>query len=143
MKCEIVIDPNAEEKVVVYAKEEHTLVREIKRLTEERSSALIGYRDREMVPLDPTEIYCVAVVGNKVYAIYEKEQFLLRERLYMLKERLPSYFVKVNQSCLANIKKIERFDASISGTLKIRFQNGYIDYVSRRQLKVLKERIGI
>ncbi len=143
MKCEVVLNPNGEEKVVVYAKAETPLVREIRRLTEEPDTAIIGYKDKEIIPLDVDDIYCVAVVQNRVYAVCERERFLLRERLYTLEEKLPFCFIKINQSCLANIKKVERFDASIAGTLKVRFQNGYVDYVSRRQLKVIKERIGI
>ena len=71
------------------------------------------------------------------------EKFEIKTRLYVIEEKLPENFIKINQSCIANINQIERFDASISGTLKIRFKNGYTDYVSRRQLKNVKERIGI
>lgn len=143
MKCEIVIDPNGEEKVIICAREESRLVREIRRLAEESDTAIVGYKDKEMVPLDVDDIYCVTVVQNKVYAVCESDRFLLKERLYTVEEKLSTSFIKINQSCIANIRKIERFDASVSGTLKVHFKNGYVDYVSRRQLKVLKERIGM
>lgn len=143
MKCEIIIDPLQEEKVVVYAKEKSTLTEEIQRITEQYSTSLFGYKDSEIIKLNLSDIVCVSVIGNRVYAICDNEQYLLKERLYTLEEKLPENFVKINQSCLANIKKMERFDTSISGTLKIRFRNGHIDYVSRRQLKLIKERLGI
>ena len=54
-----------------------------------------------------------------------------------------SDFVKLNQSCIVNIKKIECFDASLGGALKVTLKNGYRDYVSRRQLKAVKERLGL
>ena len=57
--------------------------------------------------------------------------------------KICSNFVKINQSCIVNVNKIERFDTSVSGTLKVSLKNGYTDYVSRRQLKPIKERIGI
>ena len=53
------------------------------------------------------------------------------------------YFVKLNQSCLANIKQIKEFKASIGGSVMVIFQNGYKDYISRRELKNVKERIGL
>ncbi|MBQ7289239.1 MAG: LytTR family transcriptional regulator [Clostridia bacterium] len=143
MKCEIIIDSFCEEKVVVYAKEKNALVEEIKKLVEQSSTALLGYKDSEITNLNLIDIHCISVISNKVYALCDKERYLLKERLYSLQEKLPDTFVKINQSCLANIKNIERFDTSISGTLKIRFKNGHIDYVSRRQLKLIKERIGI
>ena len=142
MKCEIIIDSNCEEKIVVYAREENALVEEIKRLADE-SVVLIGYKDKEIVSLNPCEIYCVTVIGNKVYAVCKNEQFLLKERLYTLEEKLPDTFIKINQSCIANTAKIDRFDASISGTMRLHFKNGWSDYVSRRQLKFIKERFGI
>ena len=143
MKCEIIIDADCEEKIIVYAKEENAIVKEIRRLTEQSETALLGYKNSEIVKLEPMNIHCISVIDNKVYAICDNEKYLLKERLYTLEAKLPENFVKINQSCLANIKKMERFDTSISGTLKIRFKNGHIDYVSRRQLKVIKERLGI
>ena len=143
MKCEIIIDSDREEKVVIFAQKMTPLIRDIKELAECTDCRLVGYQDKVLVPLDPSNIFCVTVIRNKTYAICEKESFLLKERLYVLEEKLPDYFIKINQSCIANIKKIQRFDASISGTLKLRFQNGHVDYVSRRQLKYVKERIGM
>ena len=143
MKCEIIIDPDREEEVIIYVKKMTPLICDIKELAEGADYRLDGYQDKVLVPLDPSDIFCITVIRNKTYAICETETFLLKERLYVLEEKLPDYFIKINQSCIANIKKIQRFDASISGTLKLRFQNGHVDYVSRRQLKYVKERIGV
>jgi len=60
-----------------------------------------------------------------------------------LEEKLSSDFIKINQSCIVNIKKIEKFSASIYGTLNIKLKNGYSDYVSRRNMKKIKERFGL
>lgn len=143
LKCEIIFDPVCEEKVLIYARENNLLVEAIQKLAEQSSTELLGYNNSEIKKLNPMDINCISIINNKVYAICDKERYLLKERLYSLEAKLPESFVKINQSCLANIKKMERFDTSISGTLKIRFKNGYTDYVSRRQLKAIKERIGI
>jgi len=143
VKCEIFIDPNCEERVIVYAKENNLITSEIKRLAEQNLNELIGYRNNEIVKLNFISIDCITVINNKIYALSDNEKYLLKERLYSLEEKMPQSFVKINQSCLANIKKMEKFDTTISGTLKIHFKNGHTDYVSRRQLKTVKERIGI
>ena len=83
------------------------------------------------------------VENNKVFAITEKENYLIRERLYTIEQALSKDFIKINKSCIANIKKIDRFDASISGTLMVKFKNGYTDYVSRRSVKAVRERLGL
>jgi DNA-binding LytR/AlgR family response regulator len=82
-------------------------------------------------------------LDGKVCAVCETETLQLKQRLYEVEAMLPETFVKINQSCLANLRKVERFDASVSGTLMLRFRNGYTDYVSRRQLKFIKERLGM
>ena len=143
MKCEVIIDPAGEEKCVIYAKEHSPLVEAIRSFTEGKPSDLLGYKDREIVKLNLSEICCFSVEDGRVFALGDGERWQVKERLYALEERLPREFVKINQSCLGNINKMERFDTSISGTLKIRFQNGHVDYVSRRQLKAVKERLGI
>ena len=143
MKCEIIIDAECEERVVVYAKKDNSLINQIKQLARQWGTELIGYKDKEIVRLNASDIYCVAIIDNKIYAICEDERLQLKERLYVTEEKPPEFFIKINQSCIVNANKIERFDTSVSGTLKVSLKNGYTDYVSRRQLKTIKERIGI
>lgn len=143
MRCEIVIDPTGEERVVIHARQESDLTRDVQRLVEEHTTRLVGYRDGEIVPLAPAQVFCITVEGERVYALCEGEKLQMKQRLYVLEELLGDGFVKLNQSCLANMGKVERFDASVSGTLKVKFKNGHTDYVSRRQLKRVKERFGI
>lgn len=142
MKLEIITDENCEEKIVIYQHNENPLTEKIKQLVEE-TEEIIGYKEKEILKLNPYDIFCVTVIENKVCAVLKDETYQLKERLYTLEEKLPQVFVKINQSCIANIEKIGRFDASISGTLKLTFKNGWTDYVSRRQLKSIKERLGI
>lgn len=144
MKYTIIIDKNREEEVIVYAKEKSALADEIQRLVSDNSFELIGYdKNGEGVRLTTDEVYCFTVEDNKIFAMTEKEKLRLKCRLYQLEEVLPEHFVKINQSCVANIRKIARFDTSVSGTLMIKFKNGYKDYVSRRQMKAVKERFGL
>ncbi len=143
MKCKIIIDEFCEERVEIYVREKSAFSEEIKRLVEGQWAEIFGYRENEVIKLTPADIHCITVIDKKVHALCDKERYLLKERLYSLEEKLPDSFVKISQSCLGNVSKMERFDTSISGTLKIRFKNGHTEFVSRRQLKAIKERIGI
>lgn len=143
MKFKIFIDKNHEEEVIIYAHEKSDLIKEIEELVCENNFDIIGFSDKEGVKLNLNEIYCFIVESNKIYALCEKEKFLIKTRLYKLEENLTENFVKINQSCIANIRKIKKFDASISGTLTVTFKNNYVDYVSRRNVKKIKERLGI
>ena len=143
MKLKIFIDKDHEEEVIVYTRKRTELVSAIEKLINQSDMSLTGFSESEAVPLNAEEVFCFITENGKVYAITEKEKLLIRQRLYQLEENLSEDFLKINQSCLANIKKIARFDTSISGNLTVRFKNGYTDYVSRRNLRNIKERFGI
>ena len=142
MKCTVIIDPTREEEVVIYARERNGSVEEICALVEGTAPLLVGYGDGTVVRLQPDDIHAVITEEGRVFALTHKEKLRLEHRLYTLEEKLGQTFVKINQSCLGNVGKIKRFDVSIGGALMVTFQNGYTDYVSRRQLKSVKERIG-
>lgn len=143
MEFKLVIDKNRQEKVIVYAHSETKLVNDIKSLIENYDKEIIAYHGNEIIRLNMQDVYCFTIESNKLYAVMEKERLLIKQRLYQIEELLDNSFVKINQSSIANINKIERFSASIGGTLLVKFKNGYKDYVSRRQVRVVKERIGI
>lgn len=143
MELKIVINKECEEKVIVYAHEKTRLVTEIEELINSNSVDLIGYGNNTAVKLNLNDIICFCVEDNKVYAVTEKEKLRLKCRLYQLEENLNGNFVKINQSCIANIKKIDRFTASVGGALTVIFKNGYRDYVSRRNVKTVKERLEL
>lgn len=144
MKCFTFINPDEEEKVVIYAKEENSLVLEIEKLVASTGVSLTGTYEDTSVLINPSEVSCFIAESGKIYALINEKKYQLKERLYQL-EDMPfnEFFVKLNQSCFANIKKIKEFKTSIGGAIKVVFQNGYVDYISRRELKNVKERIGL
>lgn len=143
MKCTLIITNEHEEEVVIYARERTKLTNDIEALVIGSVPEIIGYGENQAVRLKIDEVTCFMVEDNKVYALTDKDKYQLKQRLYQLEEMLPDNFVKINQSCIANIRQIKKFDTSVSGTLLIKFKNGYKDYVSRRQMKAVKERFGL
>ena len=51
------------------------------------------------------EIYCFTVENGKVYAVCEKQKYFIKKRPFALEEMLGDDFIKINQSCIANISK--------------------------------------
>ncbi|MBP3436637.1 MAG: LytTR family transcriptional regulator [Clostridia bacterium] len=143
MKFTLHIVPDGEEEVIVYAKEKSALCEKIRQTCEEFSLEIVGYGEKEAVKLSAEEIVCFTVETGKVWARTEKEIYAVKQRLYVLEEMLGEGFVKINQSCLARISAIRKFEYSFSCALKVVFKNGYTDYVSRRCIKTVKERVGI
>ena len=143
MKHTTIIDPHREEEVVIYAGKRTREIEELESYLDRMGAELVGYgEDGQILPLRPAEIHCFIVEDSKVYALTDREKLTVRLPLYAIEEMLTEDFVRINQSCLGSIRRIARFDASIGGALMVTFENGHRDYVSRRQLKNVKERIG-
>ena len=144
MKFRLVSDGEREDEVVVYASEENELVKAIRALCEsEDDKMLVGYDGGEIYKINPIDVVCFVSENDRLFAYTMDGRLRIKSRLYQIEEELPSSFIRINQSCVANISMIERFDASFSGTLGVVFKNGYRDYVSRRNLKKVKERVGL
>ena len=91
------------------------------------------------LPFD--EIECITIVDRKVIAIDKnKDKYRLQERLRDLENILPSYFIRINKSALANEHRIERFNAVFSGGVDAIFKCGYKEYVSRRCFADIRRR---
>ena len=142
MKFTLLVDKEADEEVIVHVKEESTLSEEIRRLCSGQSTELIGTNGNVSVILDPRRICCFTVEGSKVIAMTDNGNYQVKKRLYNLENELTGY-LKINQSCLANIKMIDHFEASFGTSLLVIFKNGHRDYVSRRNVKRVKERFGL
>ena len=143
MKCDIIIDETREEGVTVVLNEPSPLADEIRALCLAAEKTLVAYGDDGTVKLSPTEVYAFTVSGGKTYAITERERLRIRERLYEMESLVGGPFVRINQSCLVNVSLVRRFRASFGGSLSVEMKNGFCDYVSRRQIKAVKERIGL
>ena len=143
MEYKIEISAEIKEDIVVFAKEKTALLTKIEELLRDSDDGIYGYSGNDIVKLDKNTICAFFVEAGKVYAETEAEKLLVKDRLYVYEEKYPKDFVKINQSCLINIAMIERFRTTLGGALEVRLKNGYRDYVSRRQLKEVKERLGI
>ena len=135
MKYKLVIDKNAEEEIVAIVHAPSSLTQQIENLICSFSGAdcIMGYRDDEMRKLTFQDIECITILDRKVIAIdTNANRYRIQERLRDLEDVLPSYFIRINKSTLANEHRIARFNAAFSGGVDAVFQCGYREYVSRR-----------
>lgn len=143
MKYKLIIDKNAEEEIIATVHAPSSLTQQIENLVCSYSGAdyLMGYRDDELRKLSFSEIECITVLDRKVFAIDTRgTQYRLQDRLRDLEEILPSYFIRINKSSLANEHRIARFDAVFSGGVDAVFRCGYREYVSRRCFAEIRRR---
>ena len=143
MKYKLIIDKDAEEEITVVAHAPSSLTQQIEDLVCGYSGAdsMLGYREDELRRLAFQEIECITVLDRKVIAIdKDGNQYRIQDRLRDLEEILPSYFIRINKSTLANEHRILRFDAAFSGSVDAVFQCGYREYVSRRCFAEIRRR---
>lgn len=146
MKVEVKIDEQFQEPLAMIYTAELTdeVNAAVKSLSESESDIITGFNDGNAKILDPSEIYRIYSENQKVLAVTDKGIFQIRARLYQLEERLKSCkFVRISNSELINLKKTEKFDLSLAGTIHVKMKNKQSTYVSRRYVTRIKEILGV
>ena len=146
MKIEIKIDEScAEPKLLIITDKVTDEVNEIvKKLSEGPSQMLAGFRDEQVIVLEPHEIIRIYASSGKVYAETEQGTVQLRLRLYETEQRLMNRsFVRISNGEIINLKKVKGFDLSFTGTICVTLSNGTVTYVSRRYVAKIKQLLGI
>ena len=143
MKYKLIIDQEAEEEIIAIVHAPSSLTQQIENLVRAYSGAdgMMGYRDDEMRKLAFQEIECITVLERKVIAIDAAgNHYRVQDRLRDLENILPSYFIRINKSAIANEHRILRFNAAFSGGVDAVFQCGWREYVSRRCFAEIRRR---
>ena len=143
MKYRLIIDKNAEEEIVAVVHAPSALTQQIENLVcrFQGADSILGYREDEMRRLSFSEIECITVLERKVIAIdTQGSRYRIQDRLRDLETVLPSYFIRINKSTLANEHRISRFATVFSGGVDAVFQCGYREYVSRRCFAEIRRR---
>lgn len=143
MKFRLVIDKTKDEEVVATVHSRSALTERIEVLVMEYSGAdrIPAYTEDEVKMLTFSDMECITVLDGKTYAIdRHNRQYRLKMRLYELEDLLPTSFIRINKSTLANEAHLDRFITSYSGAVDAVFKCGYTEYVSRRCFAQIKRR---
>ena len=142
MKFTIIIDKEKDEEIVATVHARTALIDEIEALISKHTDRIPGYTEDDIKMLSISQIECITVLEGKTYAIDSKNQrYRLKQRLYELEGILPSIFIRINKSTLANETCIDRFKVTYAGSVDAVFKCGYTEYVSRRCFVQIKRRL--
>lgn len=144
MKFRLIIDKEKEEEIVITAHQRTAMIDEIEMLIQKHAGTdrIPGYTEDDIKMLSVFEIECVTVLDGKTYAIDSKNRrYQLKLRLYELEAELPSSFIRINKSTLANERALDRFAVTVAGSVDAVFKCGYREYVSRRCFAQIKRRL--
>ncbi|MGV2928462.1 LytTR family DNA-binding domain-containing protein [Macrococcus capreoli] len=146
MKIEIKIDANAEEKIIVSAKQMTSDLSEFLKDAEKRFNRpkLNGRLDEKVYLIDLDKIAQFVVVNKQVNAITLNNTALrLDQRLYQIEEVVASNFVRISKSEMINLDYIDYLKLEPNGLVQLAMKNGNTTYASRRYLKTIKERLSL
>lgn len=146
MQVEIKLDDSCTEpKIVIYtasmSEDVQTIVHT---LTDSPLQILFGKQGEKIQPLIQEDLIRVYAAGGKVFAVTDSGEYTLRQRLYELESRLPpSQFVRISNSEIINLRKVDHFDLNFAGTICVKLSDGSTTYVSRRYVSKLKKRLEL
>ena len=146
MKFKLIIDKNCDEEILARVHSANDLTRKIEDLVLSYvgEDELQVQGDYELLSIKFAEIECITVVDRKLYVIDGKNnKYRTGGTLSDLEGRLPSYFIRINKSTIANERRISCFKTTFSGGVDAVFKCGYKDYVSRRCFAEIKRRYKV
>jgi len=92
--------------------------------------------------VDKSEILFFESGEGRVYAHTADEMYLTDYKLFELADVMPTYFVRISKSAVANVRLISSLTRELTGNGHIAFKNSdKIAYFSRAYYKHLKDRI--
>ena len=146
MKFSLILDKEKDEEVIVYSHSANELTAKIERIVMEAGGegGLYVYSEDEIKRIDFSDIECITIIERKVYVICNSgKKYRTNRKLCDIEAILPTYFIRINKSSLANENHIKSYKANFSGAVDAIFKCGYKEYVSRRCFANIKRRYEI
>ncbi len=146
MKFKLIIDAECEEEIVAKVHSASELTSEIENLVLSYSGEdeIIVHGDYELLRIKYADVECITVIDRKVFVIDKNgEKYRTSGTLCDIEKDLPTYFIRINKSTIANERKISRLKTTFSGGVDAIFKCGHKDYVSRRCFAEIKRRYKV
>ncbi len=147
MKVLIQLDPACAEPTVTIAAAQLTpaLQELAQRLESEGQGRLLGWQGETATALNSAAITRFYTQDRGVFCQDDAGRvYALRLRLYELEEVLDRrQFVRISNSELVNLRQITALDLSLSGTIRLTLAGGGVSFVSRRNVKNIKQALDL
>ena len=107
-------------------------------------SGMLTVRDEAdaVVTLPEERIVTISVVNKKLRIMADDGVYWLKMPMQDAETMLnPSWFLRISRFEIVNLRKVQQFDFSISGTLRIDLEDGTEAWASRRFIPAIKQRL--
>ena len=110
-----------------------------------RATVLSGWDGDYCIQVKQNEIFRIYSMDKKVYLETEKENLLLKLRLYEFEELAQKCgwtdFIRISNTDIVNFSKVTKLDMSLTGIVRVNFINGKAAIVSRRYMNKIKSEL--
>lgn len=147
MKVKVeIVDSSDEECIVIRTQEINQDVLRIQEFLSKKSrgsSNLLVYQNEEEIFLPVNAIVCFETDEDGIIVHTVNSEYLSKERLYSLEEKLPDQFIRVSKSTIVNCDFVFSIQRNLSASSRITFMNTDKEvYVSRMYYKTLKMKMS-
>lgn len=98
--------------------------------------------DGALLRIDIEDIISVSVEKNHTRIVTGNGQYLMRQTLKSLEDVLdPETFIRISRHELVNMDRIEKYDFTLGGTLRLELTGGMETWASRRCIPAIRKRL--
>jgi DNA-binding LytR/AlgR family response regulator len=98
------------------------------------------YSDDIVKLVNACDIYYIESVDGKTVACCEKENYLVKSRLYQIYEKLKGNgFIQISKYCVLNINKLDKFRPLDNNRLEAVLSNGVYLCITRKYISGIKQ----
>lgn len=130
--------------VLFRASEEDEQVEALMARVADPLSSLLTVRDEAdaVVTLPEERIVTISVDNKKLRIVADNGSYWMKTSMQDAEAMLnPSWFLRISRYEIVNLRKVQQFDFSISGTLRIDLEDGTETWASRRFIPAIKRRL--
>ncbi|MGL5898960.1 MAG: LytTR family DNA-binding domain-containing protein [Lactobacillaceae bacterium] len=144
MKINCHIDPNLEEEHgELWIKEMTPKINDFLQVMSSSDDVLWCRYQAQIIPVKYQDIYSLEVASRETNIYTENQQLSYHDRLSNMKANLPNYFIEASRSAIFNFNYIDHLELLDNGLIDVVLTNNHRIQISRRNIRNLKERLGI
>jgi len=133
------------DEVIIRCRERDSVITEIERAVENAlkgSGELLLYINGTEYYVPKNDILFFESEGDKIYANSEDRRYVTNNKLFELEDIMPSHFVRISKSTVANVMLIASLRRELTGNGELTFKKSEKKaYFSRGYYKRLREKI--
>lgn len=147
VKIRVEIDPACRTpEVVIRADQKTDLVEKIVSAVEQCGQSelprITVYEGGAALLLSQRDISRIYTETRRLIVCADRGSYEARCSLQEMEKMLDAArFVRISRFEIINIDKVSGFDVSVSGTIKVTFEDGSSTWVSRRQVRAIEQRL--